>query len=55
MMKALSENKNMEKIPISNKYRVVKSLINRGFVKKPNNNYEISDSLIKYYIENNKI
>ena len=55
MMKALSENKNMEKISISNKYRVVKSLINRGFVKKPNNNYEISDSLIKYYIANNSI
>lgn len=32
MMKALSDNKNMVKISLSNKYIVVKSLINRGFV-----------------------
>jgi hypothetical protein len=53
MLKALSENRNMREISISNKYRVVNSLINRGLVKKYNSNYEVSDSLIKYYIENN--
>ncbi|WMT50563.1 MAG: ATP-binding protein [Ferroplasma sp.] len=53
MMKELSQNTRLSEISISNKYRVVQSLINKGLIKKYENNYVVVDSLVKYYIENN--
>ncbi len=55
IMKDLSLDKAMPEISISNKYRVIQSLINKGLVKMDKKNYKVSDSLTKYYIEKNLI
>ncbi len=52
LMKLLSEDIPMKEIKLSNKYRVLKSLINKGLVFNINDKYELSDSLVKYYINN---
>ncbi|AAT43516.1 AAA family ATPase [Picrophilus oshimae] len=50
LIKMLSSGKGFNEIKISNKYRVVKSLIRHGLVRKINNEYKISDNLINYYL-----
>ena len=51
LLKELSYKK-IKEIKISNKYRIIKSLINKGMLIKTQNEYVIVDGLLNYYLKN---
>lgn len=52
LLKELSINKKMSEIKVSNKYRVIRSLMNRGLLMKDKNEFVVPDGLIRYYLRN---